>query len=394
MKNRATIPLLVFLVVIGGTDRPASAAAGPQLSPAEKSIALARQAISKHPGQAEPYNALAFALARRARETADPNHYVQAEEAVKKSLALAPGNLGAEKARIWILLGKHEFAIGLELARGLNQRVPDDVMVYGFLTDAHVQLGNYEEAEKAADWMLRLRPGNIPGLTRAAYLRELFGDIEGALELMTMAFHSTPFQEFEDRAWIMTQMAHLYLVSGRVDQAEQAARQALGLFPEYHYALATLAEVRTIQKKYAEAAELLRRRHHSAPHPENLYALAEALARAGRTAEARVAFSRFENEARGEMNQADNANRELVLYYAGPGSKPRDALRIARVELARRRDVYTREAYAWALFKSGRWQEARSEFEAVLAVGIQDPKLLERAAAVMRGTRPAAALGH
>ena len=31
--------------------------------------------------------------------------------------------------------------------------------------------------------MLDLRPGNLPGLTRAAYLRELFGDLDGSVEL-------------------------------------------------------------------------------------------------------------------------------------------------------------------------------------------------------------------
>ena len=61
-------------------------------------------------------------------------------------------------------------------------------MVYGMLTDANIELGKYAEAEKSAQWMLDLRPGNIPALTRAAYLRELFGDIEGALELMQQAF--------------------------------------------------------------------------------------------------------------------------------------------------------------------------------------------------------------
>ena len=54
----------------------------------------------------------------------------------------------------------------------LNKRMPDDVLVYGFLTDANVELGNYEEAEKACNWMLKLRPGNIPALTRAAFLRD------------------------------------------------------------------------------------------------------------------------------------------------------------------------------------------------------------------------------
>ena len=76
-----------------------------------------------------------------------------------------------------------------EEAKKLNKRMPDDVMIYGFLTDANVELGNYKDAETAAQSMLDLRPGNLPALTRAAYLRELFGDIDGSLELMNMAYN-------------------------------------------------------------------------------------------------------------------------------------------------------------------------------------------------------------
>ena len=77
---------------------------------------------------------------------------------------------------VWLLLGNHEFAAAVEKATALNKRAPDDVMVWGFLTDANVELGNYADAEKAAQWMLNLRPRNLPAMTRAAYLRELFGD--------------------------------------------------------------------------------------------------------------------------------------------------------------------------------------------------------------------------
>ena len=111
----------------------------------------------------------------------------------------------------------------LEEAQKLNKKMPDDVMVWGFLTDANVELGNYKDAENAAQWMLNLRPGNLPALTRAAYLRELFGDPEGALELMQMALDSTPPSEVEDRAWITTQMAHLKLAEGKTEQAEESA---------------------------------------------------------------------------------------------------------------------------------------------------------------------------
>jgi hypothetical protein len=54
-------------------------------------------------------------------------------------------------------------------------------MVYGLLTDANVGLGNYKDAEIAAQWMLNLRPGNLPALTRAAHLRELFRGAGGCV---------------------------------------------------------------------------------------------------------------------------------------------------------------------------------------------------------------------
>jgi tetratricopeptide (TPR) repeat protein len=88
--------------------------------------------------------------------------------------------------------------------------------------------------------MLDLRPGNSAGVTRAAYLRELFGDVDGALELMDMALYSTSPSEVEDAAWILTQMAHLQLSVGKLADAEKSLQQALTLFPGYHYALGNL----------------------------------------------------------------------------------------------------------------------------------------------------------
>src|SRR5262249_1299538 len=154
------------------------------LSPAERSMAEANAAISKKPAYYGGYNQLAMALARRARETSDVAFYAQAEGALNKSLELSPGNLEGEKTRVWLLLGRHEFPSALHAGTALNKRVPDDVLVYGFLADANAELGNYKDAENSVQWMLNLRPGNIPALTRTAYLRELFGDLDGAYDAM------------------------------------------------------------------------------------------------------------------------------------------------------------------------------------------------------------------
>jgi tetratricopeptide (TPR) repeat protein len=270
------------------------------------------------------------------------------------------------------------------LAKRLNKRAPDDLLIYGFLTDAHVELGNYQEAEEACQWMLDLRPGNIPAFTRAAYLRELFGDLDGALELMTKSYDRTPVHETEERAWLMAQVGHLLLLSQRTDEAARVLRDALEIFPDYHYALGMSAKVAAAQGRHDEAAAILKRRYERAPHPENLYELAKALAQSGDQAGAARAFKQFESEATRESATWDNANRELIFYFVDVAAKPSEALKIAAMEAARRQDVYTLDAYAWALQANGRIRDARAQVQRVRAVGIKDPAVLARAAVIER----------
>ena len=348
-------------------------------TPAERRITRARQALEVAPDRADAHVELAFALGARARETSDPRYYDEGQRAVQEALRISPGSFEAAKARVWLRLGRHEFEPARVEAEALRERAPDDPLVYAFLVDAHVELGNYREAEEAAQWLLNLRSGGVASLTRVAYLRELFGDLEGARELMQRALERTSLEETEDRSWLLTQIAHLHLLDGHVAEAERAVGEALATFPDYHYALALLARVRTAQGRAADAADLLRRRHEAAPHPENLYELAVALKRAGRSSEARETFRRFETAARAEMEGHDNANRELIFYYADHARRPAEALRVATLESRRRRDVYTRAAYAWALHVNGRRREARAEMNAALAVGVRDPEVLRRA---------------
>ena len=339
----------------------------------------AQKILAAKPKDYEAYNALALALSRRARETSDVSYYTQAEQALQKSFAISPGNLDGARIHVWLLLGRHEFAAALEEAKVLNKKTPDDVMVYGFLTDANVELGKYKDAETSAQWMLNLRGANVPSLTRAAYLRELFGDDEGAVELMEMALQSVSPEEVEDRAWITTQIAHVRLASGKLPQAEALLQQALAEFPNYHYALGNLAKVRIQQGRYDEAVQLYRQRYTAAPHAENLYDLADALQLAGRSDEAAKAFAEFEQKSLAESGRADNSNHELVFFYADHAKQPEKALEVARREYARRQDVFTLDCYAWALYVNGDYSQAREQIQRALAVGIQDAKLLRHA---------------
>jgi tetratricopeptide (TPR) repeat protein len=348
-------------------------------TPAETSIRKAQQEIAQHPDHAPYYNSLAMAYARRARETSDVAFYEKAEETLQQSLKIAPNNFEARKVETWLQLGRHEFAKALVLATALNKEVPDDLTVYGYLADANAELGNYPQAVEAAQWMLNLRAGNVPGLTRGAYLRELHGKLSGAMELMQMAYDSTPFEQSEDRAWLLTQMSHLALVQGDLHKAEDYANGALGLFPKYHYALGVLAQVRQVQGRNDDAVTLLQQRYDAAPHAENLFALAQAQDKSGRHDEAAKSFAEFERKALLESKLTDNANHELIAYYVDVAHKPAEALRVAEMEIARRHDVFTLDSYAWALAANGDYTRANSEEHKALAVGTKDAGILHHA---------------
>ncbi|MCA1924887.1 MAG: tetratricopeptide repeat protein [Thiobacillus sp.] len=367
--------LLIGLALVATLSVTHADAPLPTPTPAEQRIALAKRAIEKNPQGYAAHAQLGMALAQRARETADTAYYDQAAAAIAQSLKLAPGNLEARRVEIWVMLGKHEFVKALAAAQALNKIIPDDVQVYGYLADAHIELGHYDEAERAVQWMLDLRPGNVPGLTRAAYLRELFGDINGSLDLMAQAYQRTSPGEREDRAWILTHMAHLKLLENQPAEADALLAQALQQFPDYHYALAQLARVRQAQGRPADAVALLRRHVELAPHPENFFYLAEALAHNGQQKESAAAFEKFAAAAQAESASWDNANRELIAYYADHAARPAEALELAAAEIARRQDVYTLDAWAWALYRNGKFSEADEAIKRALAVGVRDPRL-------------------
>lgn len=359
-------------------------------SPAQRAIAGAQMLIKKDPSQSEGYNDLAKALVRRGRETADPDYYNQADRALQDSFRAEPDNFEGYKSRVMIQLGRHEYAEALDLAKKLNKRIPDDMLLYGLIADACMELGDYTEAEAKAQWMINMRRGNVPALIRGAFLRAAFGEVEGALEWLTSSFKLTSFTETEERAWLLTHIARLRLQTGKLELADQLLNQSLELFPDYYFTLDSLADVRSAQGKYSDAVDLLRRSLKMAPHPKRQFALAVALKQNG-SAEAESAFAGFEKAARAMESKPDNANRELIFYYADYARKPAEALRVARAEIARRRDIPTLDAYAWALYSSGQYEESRAELDKALKVGIRDGRLFEHAALISEKLKDQAA---
>ena len=167
----------------------------------------------------------------KARETGDGAFYGRAEAACQKALELAPNNYAALRLVSWVYSGQHRFREALAAARRALERDSRDPLNYGTLGDALLELGEYREGAEAIQKMVDLRP-DVSSYTRAAYVRELFGDLPGAIEIMSMAVRAASSRDHEQNAWCRVQLGNLLFQAGRLADAEAQYQAALQIFPE------------------------------------------------------------------------------------------------------------------------------------------------------------------
>ena len=243
--------LVVFLSGSGLAQQLASPVADQPLSansatlreetPAQQSISEAQLQIKSDPKRVQAYNALALAFLRRSRETADPKYLKDADAALAQGLKLDPADFQLQRTQVALMLSRHEWAQAKERATVLHHRTPDDVVTYGYIAEADIALGNYPDAETNAQWMLNLRPNNIPGLLIGAELRTLYGDPRGAIDFLDLAYSETSPTELEELAWIANRIVSIQIESGQIDAAAQTLEPAQQLLPHYPYTMENLA---------------------------------------------------------------------------------------------------------------------------------------------------------
>jgi len=132
----------------------------------------------------------------------------KAHEPINRSLPVDPDTYNALKLRAKLQLTNHRFAEALETVRLAQTFRDDDHDVWGMITDALVETGDYAGAVKAAQRMIDLRPESS-SYARVSYLRELHGDTEGAIQAMTLAVKAANPNDPEGVAWYRAQLRAL-----------------------------------------------------------------------------------------------------------------------------------------------------------------------------------------
>lgn len=389
-RGRSDIRALVMLIVVAGLvamswalARARASARLPELpddyfaSVASRTGAATDQLIESlqarlraAPNDWQAYSQLSLAYLQKARETGDPTYYQKAEGVLDKALTLQPDDYTAISAMGELNLARHQFREALEWGQRARQLNPDRTYAYGVITDAQVELGQYEAAVETLQAMVDLRP-DPSSYSRISYLRELHGDTAGALDMMQRAVTGGS-PNHENTAWTRTQLANLYFNSGHLDQAEIEYRRTLADRPGYVYALAGLGRVRTAQGRIDEAIALLTEASQATPLPEFVIALGDVYLVAGQPDAAQQQYDLVRVIQQLYQANGVDVDLELALFEADHGGDPATTVRQARAAFARRPSIQAADVLAWALYQAGDYHEARTFSEQALRLGTKD----------------------
>jgi tetratricopeptide (TPR) repeat protein len=354
-------------------DDPQPTPSASRRSTAESQVQALEQSVRNHPDDARALTQLAAAYTQRSRETGDPAFYALADTAVSRALAAEPADVNAIIVAGAVALAKHDFERALALGEEARAINPDVVASYGVVTDALVELGRYEEATVAAQEMIDRRP-DFASLSRASYLRELHGDLDGAVEAMQQAADAAASIGF-DEAWAYVIIGNLYLQQNDVDAAEAAYGRAEQALPGDPMVLAAFARIDTARGDLIAAEMRLRDAVAQRPLPEYAIALGELLESQGRTIEAEEQYALVRVTQQLLDAAGIDTDLELALFDADHGADPQAAYERALAAYARRPSIYAADTVAWAAYKSGRIEEAQAYMEKALRLGTSDPLL-------------------
>jgi len=352
-------------------------ALGPVRGTTSSDTALTQlQALAKaKPGEVDSWILLGRAWVKKARESAEPQHFANANACAEMALQLVPGLNLARDLQALVLLDDRKFEEARRIAQAVVEERPDDTVAFGNLSDALLELGRYDEAQAAGQRMIDLKP-DLPSYGRASYFRWLAGDAAGAKDLSRKAFEAGGPKDAEARAWVLVQSAMFFWNEGDFVGADAGLALALESQSDYTPALVSKGRVALSRGNAKEAIALLQRAFARSPLVETAWLLGDALEQSGDGKGAREAYAIVEDKGRVDDPRA------LSLYWSTKNVHPEDALALAQEERKTRGDITTDDALAWALYRNRRFAEARIAIDRALRMGTKDAQLIFHSGAI------------
>lgn len=339
-----------------------------------------RQKLERNPKDDEARLSLAQLFINEARVTGEHGHYypagLQVLEGINLNRADEDVRFRALATKAGIQLSLHDFAAALESAEKAVAINPYNAQIYGALVDAHVELGQYEEAVAMADKMVSIRP-DLRSYARVSYLREIHGQVEGAIEAMKLAV-SAGYPAYEESAWARLTLGKLYENYGSPEEAENEYRIILAQRPDYPFAIAALAKLALERKDYAEAERLLKQACEIIPEFSFYESLAKIYKETGREEDFKRTMEELWAMLQDDTDSGHNMNLEYAQLYSELTKEQDKALEYALKEYRKRPDnIDVNRVLATVYHRSGDYAKAMRHLEAATRTHSVHPDLQE-----------------
>ncbi len=383
----AAIGLCGVLVTAGafGIDRSGSTSTTPTSAPLndpaladtvsridgssiEATIQTLQARLETTPDDHVSWATLGLAYVQQARITINPDFYARAEGALDRSFEIdTDQNYLGYAGRSALASARHDFTAARDFAeRGLEINSFSAVL-YGALSDAEIQLGEYDRAIDTVQRMLDLSP-DTASLSRASYTWELRGDPVRAAELMQRALDDAPSDA--DRTFALHHLAMLAFDGGDANRALELELRALEFSPDDPAAQFGRAMAEAALGQTETALDHLSALVLAVPEPGYLAYYGSLLESVGRVAEAEAQYAVVDATRALFAAQGVLPDSDEVLFDVRVGDIEQ-AVADAEAALVTRPFLAMHDAYAWALHAAGRHAEALEQVEMALELGTE-----------------------
>jgi tetratricopeptide (TPR) repeat protein len=357
---------------------PAAVVSTPTLA---QQVAQLERSTVERPDDPSTWRQLGLALAQLAHQKADPAYYQRVEAAFDRADQLDPGSAATLVARASVQAVLHQFSEAHRLASAalaIRPLYPDALVV---LVDAEVELGRYADATRHLQELLDHKP-SMAALARASYLRELHGDLAGALLALRQAEAAGVQAPTSDLVLTMRIRGDVLYNHGRLDEAQAVYQEILRREPGYADARIGLAKITAARGDVPGGIAQLRELLVEVDDPHAWIALADLAA----IGDEQLELTSVETARRLLSNDAANGSAidlELALFDADhKGVDADETVERARRAYAQRPSVHGADALAWALHRAGRSAEASPFIAEATRLDTIDASIRYHAAAI------------
>lgn len=298
--------------------------------------------LKEDPENAEAKLVLAQLYIKEARVTGEHGHYYPAALTMIDKVLSAGETLDpttkfqALMHKAGVQLSLHEFADALQTGQEAILLNPRNAQIHGVLVDAYVELGQYDKAIMLADKMVSMKP-DLRSYSRISYLREIHGDIDGAIEAMTLAVEAG-YPGYEETAWAMHTLAELYHRYGQEEKAEKIYSGILEMREDYPFAVAALGDLQYERGDLEKAQETLNEAIGIIPEVGFYISLAHIYKDQNRTADLENIKKEILLMLEDDVANGHNMNLEYTSLYLDLFEEPETALTYIQKEYEKRPD--------------------------------------------------------